>query len=198
MKLRFCARSAGMLRSDQTAASVRRYYTTRPSLVLHLCTVDHRNQPTPEIKAGQENIAHLLSKYNSKLLVHFSAIISSLRCLCYAPIIFFLLQLLITRKNHDIFTGYEPWNRRLNWQETRICMPASIPEIWVDRPSSMLWFITLPSPVSQYLHSLKLNYTFLHLTTTYKPIVNENSNFEKPWCSATAGEIIISQNLIFL
>ena len=33
-------------------------------------------QTTPEIKAGQENIAHLLSKYNSsKLLVQLSAII---------------------------------------------------------------------------------------------------------------------------
>ena len=82
--------------SDQTAASVRRYYTTRPSLVLHLCTEDHRNQPTPEIKAGQENIAHLLSKYNSKLFVHLSAIIRYLRCICYSPIIFFCFTYLLT------------------------------------------------------------------------------------------------------
>ena len=87
--------NVGMLRSDQTAASVRRYYTTSPSLVLHLCRVDHRNQPTPEIKAGQENIAHLLSKYNSKLFVHLSAIIRYMRCICYSPIMFFLLHLLI-------------------------------------------------------------------------------------------------------
>ena len=33
-------------------------------------------QTTLEIKAGQESIAHLLSKYKSKLLVHLSAIMS--------------------------------------------------------------------------------------------------------------------------
>ena len=33
-------------------------------------------QTTSEIKAGEENIAELLSHYNSKLLIHLSAIIS--------------------------------------------------------------------------------------------------------------------------
>ena len=69
---------------------------------------------------------------------------------------FFLLQSLIPRNNHDFFTGNEPWNHQRNWQETHRWMPASIAEEWVDRLSGMCWFITLPEPVSQYLHSLTL------------------------------------------